>query len=88
MVRLHIQGGAYLVAIARPPLEAVPATLLAGRPSLHAWLTHHRGQAWPDRSGALLVEEVLRLGKGGALLEFACLTDALACKARLEGHRA
>jgi len=82
-VRLHIRPEGYLVCVARPPLEATPEAVFApGR--MHAALTHDAGCSWPDRVGELFAEEALAAG-GAAVLVFASLADALACRQRLEG---
>ena len=74
---------AWAVVVALPPVEAVPENLRrAGKPS--ALLTHDRGVAWPDLAGERLAAETVRCG-GVAALAFACLADALACKARIGG---
>ena len=73
----------WAVLVAVPPVEAAPESLL--RPGeASALLTHDRGVAWPDAAGELLAAETLRRG-GVAALAFACLVDALACKARIGG---
>ena len=77
---------AWTVVVALPPVEPDPANLLR-RGEMAAVLTHDRGVAWPDAAGELLAAETLRRG-GVAALAFACLADALACKARINGGAA
>ena len=73
----------WAVVVALPPVEAVPENLVRpGKPS--ALLTHDRGVTWPDAAGERLAVETVR-GGGVAALAFACLADALACKARIGG---
>jgi hypothetical protein len=84
-VRLHIRHEGYLVCVARPPLQATPEALSTSTPGqVHAVLTHDAGCSWPDRVGELFAEEALAAG-GAAVLVFASLADALACRQRLEG---
>ena len=74
---------AWTVVVALPPVEPDPANLL--RPGeASALLTHDRGINWPDAAGELLAAEAVRRG-GVVALAFACLVDALACKARIGG---
>ena len=73
----------WAVVVAIPPVEADPANLL--RPGgLAAVLAHEAGCSWPDAAGELLAAETVCRG-GVAALAFACLADALACKARIGG---
>lgn len=77
------QSAAWVVVVAPPPVEPDPANLL--RPGeAAALLTHDRGVGWPDAAGEALAAETLRRG-GVVSLAFACLADALACKARISG---
>ncbi len=82
-MRPHIRSEDFLVRIARPPLEATPEALAAPL-RVHAKLIHGAGRAWPDYVGERLTEEALAAA-GAAVLVFATLADALACRQRLEG---
>jgi hypothetical protein len=77
------QPAACTVVVALPPVEPDPANLL--RPGgLAAVLAHEAGCSWPDAAGERLAAETVQRG-GVAALAFACLADALACKARIGG---
>jgi hypothetical protein len=72
----------FALILARPPIEAAPASLLR-RGELSVALPHDRGATWPDRSGEALARGVLDHG-GAVALVFAGLGDAVACKARID----
>lgn len=76
------------VVVVRPPLEPCAKLLdLIGRPgSVCALLTHELGMAWPDKRGIGLIEGVLAQSDGVAILGFEGLSDALACKRRLQAE--
>ncbi len=52
---------------------------------MSALVTHDPGGTWPDRRGEALAMAVLAHG-GTVGLAFVSITDALACKRRLEGE--
>ncbi len=93
-VCLHIlpsEGDAhrFVVLLARSPHEATPAAfaaLLATHGAVAAYLTHGAGVSWPDRIGQEIALRALD-HDGMAMLRFATLADAVACKARAERGR-
>ena len=77
--------GAYAVVLAKPPLEpSLSNALQPGR--LAAAIEHERGLTWPDCLGQQLAQAALER-EGVALLVFASLGDAMACKLRLNRER-
>ena len=79
----HLAAFPWCVIAAPTPERARPEALTA-RASVAAVLTHDEGVSWPDARGEALGAAILERG-GAVALAFVSMSDALACKRRLEG---
>ena len=78
-VRLSVLPPCVIIAPAGSEASLAGLTTPGG---VSAILTHEAGITWPQRSGQLLADEILRAG-GTVCFEFENLADAFACRARL-----
>lgn len=82
VARIHLVNRSIMICVAAPPIDESPAGILSSTGAVSIFLEHDEGCDWPDRTGELMADEILRAG-GGVMFTFARFADGLRFHRRL-----